>query len=174
MSKNGVKKAFFRCQILAFPCENRCQYSNFSISFIKNSSESVQIAHEFDKKHVNNLVVEELEGDSSYKILKIVAPDFVSIVEEIRAKYGEEIKSLSNKEDMAMFLRKHIIGILDSGNFKVVVNEVKVDIVDDEYGNEKILSTHEYLNAIYGGLVDYYAEFENSFNESMSNMEVAE
>ena len=133
-------------------------------SIIKESSEEVQISHNFEKQHGDSLVVTEIESGEGYKVLKIEAPNMVKILEGISV---EDINT-NSFSDMETFIKYQILDALQYGRYEMVTNTVRVNIVKNLYGEEVIERTNEYLDAIYGGLLTYYTEYMEELERRMS------
>lgn len=134
-------------------------------SIIADSSEEEQIAHSFEKEHVNSLEIKEIKKSSESMVLEITAPDFVKIISGIS---DTEKQYISNIEDMSTLIKSRIIDSIESGNYKTVTKTVTVNIIQDIYGNTQIERSNEYLDAIYGGLLSYYIQYMDEYNKEVA------
>lgn len=93
------------------------------------------------------------DQSNDYAIVKISAPDMKELMNRDNVK-SDEIESYE----------KNVVDALKNGDYNVVENTVKVNIVE-ENGKKDLEITEEYVDAVYGGLYSMSFDVEDKTND---------
>lgn len=150
------------------------EITNKVVDTVKNSEELTalsQIVYDKLTEKLNgakNFEVKELEKTDDYVKLEITAPNLEKILDDVYNEYKDELSQIKNEEDVVVFLEKKINEVIESEEFEIIKNQIKVEQFIDENGNLKIVETEDYLNAISGGLTDIYEAYQEKLAETES------